>query len=159
MGACGSLSERSIKSMKAIGKKLLRGFVKAPWESELMEFEHGLWRGVSPLYTESGRQLGEENTRPFLFNDHIPAKTIQCKYEGSRAGCPINMSALKIAMTNFDATLDITKAVIRYHARAAKSAGISSRGGVWDLYIVSLASIALIAYRVRKSPRPLSLMI
>lgn len=111
-----------------------------------MEFHYGLWLGVSALYSESGRQLGEENTRPFLLNHHIPAEKIVCKYEGSREGRLINMSALKPAMQNFDAALAITKAVQSYHLARKHSSGPF---GVWDLYILSRASIALIAYTVR----------
>ncbi len=143
-----------MKQIKTFGKKVVRHFAEAPWESDIMEFRHGLWRGVSPLFTESGRQLGEENTRPFLFNDHIPAKTIPCKYEGSRYGHPINMSALRIAMTNFDAALEITRAVIAYHASIARKVRPGTQGGIRDLYIISLASISLISYSLRKQPRP-----
>jgi len=138
--------------IKVIGKKAIRSFAKPPWESDLMEFQYGLWQGVSAVFTVSGRQLGEENARPFLFNDHIPAKTIICKYDGSRNGHPINMSALKIAMTNFDAALDITKVVLRQHARNVQKTNPTARTGVWDLYIIALASIALVAYTIRKNP-------
>ena len=142
-----------MKLIRTAGKKVVRRFVAPPWQSSTMEFGQGLWSGVSPLFTESGRQLGEENARPFLFNDHIPAKTIECKYEGSRFGHPINMSALRIAMTNFDPALQITKAVIRHHAATALKTNPKHRNGMWDLYIVALASIALIAYSIRKRPR------
>ena len=126
--------------IKTIGKKAIRSFVKPPWDSDLMEFQYGLWQGVSAVFTESGRQLGEENARPFLFNDHIPAKTIVCKYDGSRNGHPINMSALKIAMTNFDAALDITKGVVRHHARAVLKANPSARAGIWDCLLYTSPS-------------------
>jgi len=139
-----------MSQIKSIGKKVVRRFVEPPWDSDLMEFQHGLWRGVSALFTESGRQLGEENARPFLFNDHVPAKTIICKYDGSRNGHPINMSALRIAMTNFDAALEITRAVIKHHARAAAATKPSKPAGIWDLYLIALASISLIACSVRK---------
>jgi len=142
-----------MKLIRTAGKKVIRRFVAPPWASNTMEFSLGVWSGVSPLFTESGRQLGEENARPFLFNDHIPAKTIDCKYEGSRFGHPINMSALRIAMTNFDPALQITKAVIRYHADSVLKANLRHRNGMWDLYVVALASIALIAYSIRKRPR------
>lgn len=142
-----------MKLIRAAGKKVVRHFIAPPWTSSTMEFNQGLWSGVSALFTESGRQLGEENARPFLFNDHIPAKTIECKYEGSRFGHPINMSALRIAMTNFDPALQITKAVIQYHAAFVLKTNPKQRNGMWDLYVVALASIALIAYSIRKRPR------
>lgn len=142
-----------MKRIKAIGKKVVRNFVVPPWESDIMEFKHGLWQGVSPLFTQSGRQLGEENTRPFLFNDRIPAKTIACKYDGSRHGRLINMSALRTAMINYDKAIDITRAVIQRHAATASSNKPAACGGIWDLYIISLASIALISYSVRKNPK------
>lgn len=141
-----------MKFIRAAGKNVVRRLTEPPWESNLMEFKYGVWSGVSPLFTESGRQLGEENARPFLFNDHIPAKKIACKYEGSRNGREINMSALRIAMINYDAALEITKAVIRYHAAAVTRKNPNAVGGTWDLYIIALASISLISYSVRKQP-------
>jgi len=138
-----------MKRIRSVGKKVVRRFVEPPWDSDIMEFQHGLWRGVSAIFTESGRQLGEENARPFLFNDHIPAKTITCKYDGSRNGHPINMSALRIAMTNFDPALEITEAVINHHSRTVLGGKTSATGGIWDLYIISLASIALVSYSIR----------
>lgn len=111
-----------------------------------MEFHHGLWNGVSALFSEGGRQLGEENTRPFSLNHHIPAETIRCKYKGSREGRPINMSALRIAMQNFDGALAITGAVRGHHLSQLNNSGTV---GIWDLYIMARASIALIAYQKR----------
>ncbi len=114
-----------------------------------MESRFGLWQGVSAAYSESGRQLGEENTRPFALNHHIPAETINCKYDGSRNGRAINMSALRIAMRNFDAALALTGAVRHFHLTQSPT---PSTIGVWDLYIIARASIALIAYQLRKRP-------
>jgi len=111
-----------------------------------MEFHYGLWAGVSALYSESGRQLGEENTRPFVLNHHIPGQTITCKYAGSREGREINMSALRIAMQNFDAALEITGAVRSYHLALLPPSHVL---GIWDLYIIARASIALVAYQQR----------
>lgn len=111
-----------------------------------MEFHYGLWNGVSALYSDSGRQLGEENTRPFALNHHVPAETIRCKYKGSRESRLINMSALRIAMQNFDGALAITGLVGRFHLSRTLNAGPI---GIWDLYIMARASIALIAYQKR----------
>ena len=135
---------------KAFGKKIARRFITSPWNSEIMEFRFGVWRGISPLYSISGRQLGEENTRPFLYNDHVPAQTIACKYEGSRFGRDINMSALRIAMAHFDEALDVTAAVTAYHRQKRAHSQNADPIGIWDLYIISRTSIALIAYKIRQ---------
>lgn len=111
-----------------------------------MEFHFGLWNGVSALYIESGRQLGEENTRPFALNHHIPAETIACKYKGSRQGRAINISALRIAMQNFDPALAITQAVRLHHLGQLPA---SHQLGIWDLFIIARASIALVAHQQR----------
>jgi len=111
-----------------------------------MEFHYGLWNGVSALYSDSGRQLGEENARPFRFNHHIRAETIECKYKGSREGRSINMSALRIAMQNFDAALSITQAVRNHHLGQLPA---THELGIWDLYVIARASIALVAYQKR----------
>lgn len=117
-----------------------------PWEAEDMELHIGLWAGVSALFSDSGRQLGEENARPFLLNHHISAQTIISKYKGSREGREINMSALRIAMQNFDAALEITEAVRSYHLAQLPPSHVL---GIWDLYIIARASIALVAYQQR----------
>jgi len=111
-----------------------------------MEFHYGLWNGVSALYSDSGRQLGEENARPFRLNHHVPAETIECKYKGSREGRSINISALRIAMQNFDAALAITQAVRNHHLDRLPAA---HHLGIWDLYVIARASIALVAYQKR----------
>jgi hypothetical protein len=132
--------------LRELMKASLWPVLPKPWNSQDMEFHYGLWLGVSALFSESGRQLGEENTRPFVLNHHLPAETIACKYEGSRNGRSINMSALRTAMQNFGAALAITKAVQSHHiSRKDKQEPL----GLWDLYILSRASIALIAYSVR----------
>lgn len=130
-------------------KKMLWPVQPKPWRSPVMESRFGLWQGVSALYSESGRQLGEENTRPFALNHHIPAETIACKYDGSRKGRAINMSALRIAMRNFDAALALTGAVRQFHLSKSPTPDTI---GAWDLYITARASIALIAYQRRKRP-------
>jgi len=127
-------------------KKLLWPLLEKPWQSPVMEVRYGLWQGVSALYSASGRQLGEENTRPFLFNHHVPAETLACKYQGSRSGRQINISALRIAMRHFDEALAITGAVRRFHHQRI---GLNRPLGGWDLYIIARASIALIAYQQR----------
>ena len=127
-------------------KKLLWPVLEKPWQSPVMEVRYGLWQGVSALYSQSGRQLGEENTRPFLFNHHLAAETIACKYQGSRSGRQINMSALRIAMRNFDEALAITGAVRHFHLARIGSA---KPLGVWDLHIIARASIAILAYQRR----------
>ena len=111
-----------------------------------MEFHYGLWNGVSALFSESGRQLGEENSRPLLLNHHIPAETVACKYSGSRNGRLINMSALRTAMQNFEEALAITEAVRQAYLSLLPK---THRLGIWDLDIISRASISLVAYQQR----------
>ncbi len=132
--------------MRKLIRKALWPVLPKPWEAADMEFHFGLWNGVSALYSESGRQLGEENTRPFVLNHHVPAETICCKYKDSREGRPINMSALRIAMQNFDAALEITEAVRSHHLAQLSPAHVL---GIWDLYIIARSSIALVAYQKR----------
>ncbi|MGB7373064.1 hypothetical protein [Pontixanthobacter sp.] len=127
-------------------KKVLWPILPKPWGTADMEFHYGLWNGVSSLFSQSGRQLGEENARPFILNHHIPAQMIVCKYKDSREGRKINMSALRIAMQNFDAALDITGAVHAHHLAQLPPAHVP---GIWDLHIIARSSIALIAYQKR----------
>lgn len=114
-----------------------------------MEFRHGLWTGVSALFSESGRQLGEANTRPFLLNHQIPAETVACNYEGSRYGRAINISALRIAMKHFDMALPIIGAVRKFHLEKVGKTAPDAMPGTWDLYIIARASIGIVAYKNR----------
>ena len=113
-----------------------------------MEFRYGLWTGVSSVFGEDGRQLGEQNTRPGIFDHQIETETHICKYSGSRNGELINISALRAAMAYFYEACAITVAVRDYHmARVGKSS--TDHPGIWDLHVISRASLALIAYRYR----------
>jgi len=131
-------------------KKLARPLVQKPWQSPTMEFQHGLWTGVSALFSESGRQLGEENARPLMFNEHIKAETQICKFDGSRFGHEINISALRIAMRHFKEAIEINCSVRDFHlSKIGKP--LNAQPGIWDLYIISRASVALIGYRARSN--------
>ena len=113
-----------------------------------MEFRYGLWTGVSPIFDEDGRQLGEQNTRPVIFDRHVETETHTCKYTGSRNGELINISALRTSMAYFYEACAITVAVRDYHmAHLGKSS--NDHPGIWDLHVISRASLALIAYRYR----------
>lgn len=113
-----------------------------------MEFRYGLWSGVSPIFGEDGRQLGERNTRPRIFDRHVPTEVKMCRYSGSRDGSMINISALRTAMPHFYEASAITVAVRDYHmTQIGKST--KDNLGMWDLHIISRASLALIACRYR----------
>ncbi|MEO0695111.1 MAG: hypothetical protein AAFY84_03340 [Pseudomonadota bacterium] len=119
-----------------------------------MEFRYGLWRGISAMTSQSGRQLGEANTRPFVFNRQIPTETAACKYDGSRFGRQINVSALRIAMACFDEASALTRAVIDDHFSRPPKPDLKPatlRPGLLDLFVVSRASLAVIAFRSRFS--------
>ncbi len=119
-----------------------------------MEFRYGVWTGVSARMGEDGRQLGEANTRPLLFNRDIPAEVQACKYQGSRYGKRINISALRVAMRHFYDASTITVAVRDYHMAQINKSALDVPG-IWDLYIISRAAIALISFRYRHGQTPL----
>lgn len=142
-----------ITSSKAL-KPLFRQALQAPWASPLMEFRYGVWVGVSGLMGEDGRQLGEANTRPVVFNRDIPAEVQACKYKGRRYGKNINISALRVAMQHFYEAASITVAVREYHMTQSGKP-VSDVPGAWDLYVISRAAVALISYRYRYGKTPL----
>ena len=96
-------------------KPLIRPWLKTPWTCPYMEFRYGLWTGISGLMGEDGRQLGEANTKPAVYMKDIPAETLTCKYEGTRYGQLINISALRVAMKHFYDASAITVSVRDYH--------------------------------------------
>ncbi|MEP1230388.1 MAG: hypothetical protein ABJG88_06905 [Litorimonas sp.] len=136
-----------ITSSKTL-KPLFRQVLQAPWASPLMEFRYGVWVGVSGLMGEDARQLGEANTRPKVFNQNIPAEVQACKYQGTRYGKNINISALRVAMKHFYEAASITVAVRDYHMKQLGKP-VSETPGAWDLYVISRAAVALISYRYR----------
>ena len=129
--------------------KVLRLATLKPCDMSAMEFRYGLWEGVSSLYSESGRQLGEGHTCPASFNDHVPAERVVCNYDGSRRGQSINLSALRPAMKSFAGVLELTVAVRSHHLRSNGAGSTTGPIGIWDLNLISRASIALIAHRAR----------
>jgi len=139
--------KQRLKSSKTL-KAIVRPLLQKPWEDALMEFRYGLWTGVSPIFGEDGRQLGEGNTRPLIFNRHIPAEVHACKYKGTRYGKEINVSALRVAMNHFYEASAITVAVRDYHMSRLNKP-LTELPGIWDEYVISRASLALIAYRYR----------
>jgi len=142
-----------ITSSKTL-KPLVRQVLQAPWASPIMEFRYGVWVGVSGLMGVDGRQLGEANTRPLIFNRDIPAEVQVCKYEGTRYGKEINISALRVAMQHFYDAASITVAVREYHMKRLGKP-VSEVPGAWDLYVISRAAVALISYRYRYGKTPL----
>lgn len=140
-----------MSTLQAKIKTLFKPFLTRPWYSPAMEFRYGMWNGVSALMTEGGRQLGEESTRPLIFNRHIASDIVECRYEGSRLGKPINASALRFAMSHFDEALDIVGLVRNYHLKKTGRTH-TDVPGIWDLYIISRASVAMIAYQIRSQP-------
>ena len=143
-----------ITSSKTL-KPLFRQVLQAPWASPLMEFRYGVWVGVSGLMGIDGRQLGEANTRPIVFNRDIPAEVQVCKYAGTRYGKEINISALRVAMQHFYDAASITVAVRECHMKRLGKA-VSEVPGAWDLYVISRAAVALISYRYRYGTTPLN---
>jgi len=113
-----------------------------------MEFRYGLWTGISGLMGEDARQLGEANTKPAVFMKDIPAETLACKYDGTRYGQLINISALRVAMRHFYDASAITVSVRDYHMARINQPADTVPGG-WDLYVISRAAIALISHQYR----------
>ncbi|MEO0674152.1 MAG: hypothetical protein AAFY32_04005 [Pseudomonadota bacterium] len=136
------------RSARTALRPLWRRFAQKPWASPTMEVQYGLWNGVSCLYSAAGRQLGEASARPYLFNDQQSAQWRDSRYGGARAGVPINVSALRIAMDHFDQALTIVGAV-RAILLSRENRPFTDHLGVWDLYFLSRFSVALIAYGVR----------
>lgn len=146
-----------MSKIRSVILKAAHPFIPAPWRAPTMEYRYGIWRGISTLFSEDGRQLGEENARPFILNRHIPAETVACKYEGSRYGKQINVTALRTAMRHFSEALDIVGAVRTYHMERVQKTGRHAtidQPGLWDLYILSRACISLIAYEKRQRHQP-----
>ena len=148
LGHLGNINMKNWISSHKVFSTLARSFLKNPWQHQLMEFRYGLWTGISSIYGDDERQLGEGNTRPKIFNDHVPAEVHPCKYKGTREHKLINVSALRVAMSHFYEASAITVAVRDYHMAKAKKLP-TDIPGIWDQHVISRASLALTAYRYR----------
>lgn len=119
-----------------------------PYLTDTMEFDYGLWLGISALHCEDSRQLGEDNTWPRLFRERIPTEYHTSNMPGSRAGSTINMTTLHIVMKRWGDVIPLIESLrANYDSRFAHDAGPLQLS---DLYMLSKSGVALPALMARR---------
>lgn len=124
-----------------------------PYRRENMEFEYDVWNGICSFHSSAGRQIGENNTVPELYKEMIPTEHRICKFDDSRNGLPINVTALREVMAVWDDVLQFaTLARNDYIARRKLD---STRLNLRQAYVFSKLGAGLAAYEARRAASPL----
>ncbi|MDH5512934.1 MAG: hypothetical protein OEY27_06965 [Gammaproteobacteria bacterium] len=122
-----------------------------PYRQDNMEILTGSWLGASSASCTEGRQFGENHTSPFYYMERRYETSVS-KLGGSRAGCPINASALRSVLKNWTDAIEIidflrTKYVARYRLTGQPLSYV-------DLYVFAAVCISVPAYLLRRRENP-----
>jgi hypothetical protein len=125
-----------------------------PFRRDDMEFAQDVWNGICTFRSTAGRQIGENNTGPDIYKATVETEHKICKFEGSRYGLPINVTALREVMGVWDDALQFTTLLRqRFMARHGLT---DPRFNLRQGYVFSKAGAAIPAYQARRAERPLA---
>ncbi len=128
--------------------KLYLLFKKPPYKTLDMELKYGLWCGVSSLHSVDGRQFGENNVEPEILRDTaLETKLHLCKFEGSRYGFMMNMTALTIIMQEWEPAVDIITSIRQFYLNKTNQKNKTLT--LTECYVVSKMCVAFPVYLVR----------
>lgn len=123
-----------------------------PYRRPNMEFDLDIWNGISSLHGQDGRQIGENNAAPHLYKEDIPTEHKTFKFGGSRAGLPVNMTALRHVLAVWDDSLQLATLL---RNRYIEHRGLSdTRFTLRNAYLYSKLGTAMAAYLVRRQVNP-----
>lgn len=91
--------------------KILSWLSPPPYLRDNVEFHYDMWIGISSFYADSGRQIGENNTAPRRYKETMETLHKPCRFEGSRNGLLVNMTALRHVMSVWDESVQLTTAL------------------------------------------------
>ena len=118
-----------------------------------MEFYYDIWNGISSLRGYENRQIGENNTFPAEYKEMMETQHNPCKFEGSRHGRLINMTALRHVMSVWDESFQF---VTLLRNQFMKDRGISGkRMNLRQGYAFSKIGAAFPAYLARRKHNPI----
>lgn len=140
---------------KPLNKAAMRVYAMlrpAPFRRPNMEFDVDVWNGISCFHAQEGRQIGENNTHPEMYKEVIDTEHRTCKFDGTRFGLPMNMTALRNVMSVWDEVLQfVTLARTRYMAhRGLTGPHLTLR----QAYVFSKLGAGLAAYPARRGRKP-----
>jgi len=125
-----------------------------PYRRANMEFDYDVWNGICTFHSHDGRQIGENNTNPEIYKEVIETEHKVCKFEGSRNGLPINVTALRQVMAVWGDALQFTTMLRNDYIRRRGLTGpsLTLRQG----YVFSKLGAAYAAYQARRRHNPIS---
>ena len=123
-----------------------------PHRRPSMEFNFGLWNGISSLHSSHGRQIGENNVGPYRYKEDIETEHEICRFGGSRDRLAINVTALRHVMAVWGDALQLTT-VWRKQYIEHRHLG-SERLNLVQGYLFSKLGAALPAYLTRRRKQP-----
>jgi hypothetical protein len=135
------------------GVRLYATLNPPPYLRPRMEFDYDVWNGICTFYSQGGRQIGENNTNPEVYRELIETEHKVCKFEGSRYGLPINVTALRDVMAVWDDALQFTALARNLHIQQLKLD--SPRFNLRQGYVFSKLGAAIPAYLARRKKNPI----
>ena len=132
--------------------KILASLSPPPYLRDNVEFYYDMWVGISSFYADSGRQIGENNTAPRRYKENLETLHKPYRFEGSRNGLLVNMTALRHVMSVWDEAVQLTTALRNDYMRHRnlEDARFNLRQG----YVFSKIGAALPSYLARRSHNP-----
>jgi len=126
--------------------------IKPPsYREDNMETVTGSWRGASSARCVEGRQFGENNVFPSYYRERHYETTVG-KLGGSRAGCPINTSALRSVLRNWNDAIEIIDFL---RSKYIDRLGLQGKPLSYvDLYVLSNIGTSIPAYLLRRHTNP-----
>lgn len=130
---------------------LMKQIKPPPYREDNMETVTGSWLGASSARCAEGRQFGENNVSPAYYRERCYETTVG-KLGGSRAGCPINTSALRSVLRNWNDAIEIIDFL---RSRYIDRLGLQGKPLSYvDLYVLSNIGTSIPAYLLRRHANP-----
>jgi hypothetical protein len=126
-----------------------------PYRRPDMEFDFDVWNGISSFRAHDGRQIGENNTAPSMYRERIATEHRVCKFEGTRHGLQMNVTALRSVMGVWDDALQFIMLARNQHLRLRRR----EEGQAMNLqqaYVFSKMAAAYVAFLVRRRVDPIA---
>lgn len=147
--------KKYIKSNKAVHHMALQAYSLTrppPYLQANMEFEADAWNGISSLYYQGGRQLGEDNSGPYPYREITHNRYETCKFKDTRLGLPMNVTNLQLVMPYAADAYRLTTALRnRYIEERNLSPGSLN---LIQAYLLSKLSASIPAFLVRRRDSP-----
>lgn len=142
------------KRFNKLAVRLYSAVNPPPYRRANMEFDYDVWNGICTFHSHDGRQIGENNTNPAVYREVIETEHRICKFEGSRNGLPINVTALRHVMAVWTDALQFTTMLRNDYIRRRGLTGprLTLRQG----YVFSKLGAAYAAYLARKRHNPIT---